>query len=44
MARGYHSQDKWLTVFHIVDGGEMLDPAAHHAALPPQLGALGGRQ
>lgn len=32
-----------LTVFHIVNGGEMLKPATHHATLPPQLGALSGR-
>ena len=32
-----------LTVFHIVNGREMLNPATHHATLPSQLGALGGR-
>lgn len=32
-----------LTIFHIVNGGEMLKPATHHATLPPQLGALSGR-
>ena len=35
-----HSMRWSLTLFHVVDGGEMLDAAAHHAALPPQLGAL----
>lgn len=32
-----------LTIFHVVDGGEVLDPAAHHTALSPQFGALSGR-
>lgn len=33
-----------LTFLHVVDGGEMLEAAAHHAALSPQLWALSGRR
>lgn len=32
-----------LTFLHVVNGGEMLEAAAYHAALPPQLWALNGR-
>lgn len=33
-----------LTLLDVVDGGKMLDPAAHHAPLPPQLRAPRGKR
>lgn len=40
--RRAHVRARALTFLHVVDGGEMLEAAAHHAALPAQRGALSG--